>query len=82
VHPLFVSHIITIIPALVGNVPVCGVFRAQAISGSQSDRFLQFLTNLDQPMPLAEKVRKLTGNLWRRVVLRQTCCGNPGEPGC
>ncbi len=32
----------------------------------------QFLTNLDQPMPLPEKVRKLTGNLWRRAVLRQT----------
>ena len=44
--------------------------------------FRQFLTNLDQPMPLSEKVRKLTGNLWRRVALRQTCCGHPGEPGC
>ncbi len=44
--------------------------------------FRQFLTNLDQPMPWAEKVRKLTGNLWRRVALRQTCCGHPGEPGC
>ena len=41
-----------------------------------------FLTNLDQPMPLPEKLRKLTRNLWRRVVLRQTCCGNVGEPGC
>jgi hypothetical protein len=44
--------------------------------------FRQFLTNLDQPMPLPEKVRKLTGNLWRRVALRQTCCGHSGEPGC
>jgi hypothetical protein len=44
--------------------------------------FRQFLTNLDQPMPLPEKLSKLTGNLWRRVVLRQTCCGHPGEPGC
>ncbi|HYN89364.1 MAG TPA: hypothetical protein VER55_12575 [Ardenticatenaceae bacterium] len=41
-----------------------------------------FLTNLDQPMPLREKAYKLTRNLWRRVVLRQTCCGNHGEPGC
>ena len=41
-----------------------------------------FLTNLDQPMPLPEKVTKLTRNLWRRVVLRQTCCGHHGEPGC
>ena len=44
--------------------------------------FRQFLTNLDQPMPLPEKVRKLTTNLWRRVALCQTCCGHPGEPGC
>jgi hypothetical protein len=41
-----------------------------------------FLTNLDQPMPLAEKLTKLTRNLWRRVVLRQMCCGHSGEPGC
>lgn len=46
--------------------------------GSISD----FLTNLDQPMPLHEKLGKLTRNLWRRVVLRQPCCGHPGEPGC
>ena len=44
--------------------------------------FGHFLTNLDQPMPLPEKVGKLTRNLWRRVVLRQTCCGHHGEPGC
>lgn len=41
-----------------------------------------FLTNLDQPMPLSEKLYKLTRNLWRRIALRQTCCGNHGEPGC
>jgi hypothetical protein len=41
-----------------------------------------FLTNLDQPMPLPEKLAKLTRNLWRRAVLRQTCCGHHGEPGC
>jgi hypothetical protein len=40
------------------------------------------LTNLEQPMPMPEKLRKLTRNLWRRVVLGQTCCGNHGEPGC
>ena len=40
------------------------------------------LTNLDQPMPLPEKLTKLTRNLWRRVALRQACCGNHGEPGC
>lgn len=41
-----------------------------------------FLTNLDQPMPLGEKMSKLVRNLWRRVVLGQNCCGNHGEPGC
>ncbi len=44
--------------------------------------FGHFLTNLDQPMPMPEKLGKLTRNLWRRVVLRQTCCGHHGEPGC
>jgi hypothetical protein len=41
-----------------------------------------FFTNLDQPMPAGEKLTKLCRNLWRRVVLRQTCCGHDGEPGC
>lgn len=41
-----------------------------------------FLTNLSQPMPLDEKLTKLARNLWRRIVLRQNCCGHPGEPGC
>jgi predicted secreted protein len=41
-----------------------------------------FLTNLDQPMPFHEKLVRLARNLWRRVALRQSCCGNYGEPGC
>jgi len=41
-----------------------------------------FLTNMDQPMPAGEKLRKLVRNLWQRVILRQNCCGHPGEPGC
>jgi len=41
-----------------------------------------FLTNMNQPMPLPEKLLKLTINLWRRIVLRQNCCGHIGEPGC
>jgi hypothetical protein len=41
-----------------------------------------FFTNMNQPMPLPEKLGKLARNLWRRVVLRQTCCGHDGEPGC
>jgi hypothetical protein len=49
-----------------------------AIRGSLKE----FMTNMDQPMPLAVKWSKLVRNLWRRVVLRQACCGHPGEPGC
>ena len=41
-----------------------------------------FLTNLDQPMPFYEKLGKLARNLWRRVALRQSCCGHYGQPGC
>ena len=41
-----------------------------------------FLTNLNQPMPLPEKLNKLSRNLWWRVILRQSCCGHNGEPGC
>lgn len=41
-----------------------------------------FWTNMDQPMPLPDKLAKLARNLWRRVALGQACCGHPGEPGC
>ena len=50
---------------------------------AQRPSIRDFLTNLDQPMPVHEKLGKLTRNLWRRVAaLRQLCCGHPGEPGC
>jgi hypothetical protein len=48
----------------------------------QQPSFRSFLTNMDQPMPLPEKLSKLLRNIARRVVLRQNCCGHPGEPGC
>jgi hypothetical protein len=32
--------------------------------------------------PIATKLRLTARNLWRRVVLRQSCCGNHGQPGC
>ncbi len=41
-----------------------------------------FITNMDQPMPLSRKLRLLGRNLWIRVVKRQNCCGHNGEPGC
>jgi len=41
-----------------------------------------FLTNMSQPMPLPQKLHKLSRNLFRRIVLRQNCCGHDGEPGC
>lgn len=39
-------------------------------------------TNMKQDIPLHEKWNWLRRNLWRRVVLRQSCCGNHGKPGC
>ena len=44
--------------------------------------FSDYLTNMSQPMPLGKKLTRLTVNVSRRVVLRQSCCGNHGEPGC
>jgi hypothetical protein len=41
-----------------------------------------FLTNLDAPIPLPRKLYLLARNLSIRVVERQTCCGDDGEPGC
>lgn len=41
-----------------------------------------FLTNLKEPPPLPKKAFVIARNLWRRVVLRQNCCGHDGEPGC
>ncbi|HET7036697.1 MAG TPA: hypothetical protein VFI42_13515 [Thermomicrobiaceae bacterium] len=32
--------------------------------------------------PFGVKVRLAVRNLWRRVILRQNCCGNHGQPGC
>ena len=29
-----------------------------------------------------ERVAKVLGNVGRKVVRRETCCGNYGEPGC
>lgn len=44
--------------------------------------FNAIITNMQQDMPLPEKLRKLTRNVWRRIILMQNCCGHPGEPGC
>jgi hypothetical protein len=41
-----------------------------------------YIRNLEQPMPLARKLRLLSKNVWLRVIRMQGCCGNPGEPGC
>jgi hypothetical protein len=44
--------------------------------------FANWITNMKQPMPLGLKLTKLFRNIARRIVLRQDCCGHPGEPGC
>ncbi|HEY8657245.1 MAG TPA: hypothetical protein VIN34_10980 [Candidatus Limnocylindria bacterium] len=37
---------------------------------------------LESDLPLGERSRLTAGNLWRRLVLRRSCCGNDGQPGC
>jgi hypothetical protein len=32
--------------------------------------------------PVGVKLRLTVRNLWRRIALRQNCCGNHGQPGC
>ena len=61
---------------------ICDTLGTKRENSMARRSYRNFLTNLDQPMPLPEKLYKLTRNLWLRVVLRQTCCGHDGEPGC
>jgi hypothetical protein len=44
--------------------------------------FSEYLTNLNAPYPLPTKIRMILRNGFRRIVLRQLCCGHDGEPGC
>jgi hypothetical protein len=32
--------------------------------------------------PTRVKLRLAARNFWRRIALRQNCCGNHGQPGC
>ncbi len=34
------------------------------------------------PAPFRVKLKMAASNIWRRVVLRNNCCGNHGQPGC
>ena len=38
--------------------------------------------NLFKPMPVEKKIQQFSVNMWRRIALRQLCCGHPGEAGC
>jgi hypothetical protein len=40
------------------------------------------LGNFRQPGPLGWKLRRLLANTATKIVKRQNCCGNAGEPGC
>jgi hypothetical protein len=43
----------------------------------------QWISNwTDYPAPFRVKLKMAARNMWRRVVLRQSCCGNHGQPGC
>jgi len=37
---------------------------------------------LESDLPIGRRSRLTARNLWRRLVLRQSCCGNDGQPGC
>jgi len=41
-----------------------------------------FMANLRQPGPLGWKLRRILANTATKVMRRQRCCGNGGEPGC
>jgi hypothetical protein len=38
--------------------------------------------NLRQPGPLGWKLQRFFVNTATKIVRRQSCCGNGGEPGC
>jgi hypothetical protein len=41
-----------------------------------------FIRNLRRPMPVSEKMRLASRNIWIKISHLQSCCGHPGEPGC
>ncbi|MDP2948972.1 MAG: hypothetical protein Q8P22_05495 [Chloroflexota bacterium] len=41
-----------------------------------------FWRNLRAPIPLGQKLRLILRNNWLKLRLRQSCCGNLGQPGC
>jgi hypothetical protein len=41
-----------------------------------------FWKNMQQPMPLGEKLRLMVSNLWLRARKGDVCCGHAGQPGC
>ena len=40
------------------------------------------MTNWQQPLPVTTKLYLFLRNNTIKVVKRQECCGNHGEPGC
>jgi len=36
----------------------------------------------DSDLPLPRRLSLLGSNYWRRIRLRQSCCGHYGDPGC
>jgi len=42
----------------------------------------EYITNLKAPPPWPQKFFAILRNFSRRFILRQACCGHPGEPGC
>ena len=36
----------------------------------------------ESDLPLLQKFRLSSSNMWTKVRKRQNCCGNHGQPGC
>jgi hypothetical protein len=41
-----------------------------------------FISNWQVPLPWYVKLRLAVRNIGIKIVKRQDCCGNHGEPGC
>ena len=42
----------------------------------------EFLANLAAPIPWPTRARLVLKNNLTKIIRRQGCCGNLGEPGC
>jgi len=63
-------------------VGMCSPNAGDASHGGQHPSPRAAWANLQQPGPLGWKLRRFFANTATKIVRRQACCGNGGEPGC